>query len=204
MSELNIEQGESVAIIGPSGSGKTTLLNLLAGIERPQQGAIKINDQDLTRINDTALRNFRADNIGLIFQAFELLDYLTVFENILLPFRINNRLTLTDDIKKRAAALAERTGIQDKLRRHPDQLSQGERQRVAVCRALINQPDLLLADEPTGNLDPENKTIVLDLLLDMAREQNATLITVTHDHELVTRFDRVIDFAELLNSEAAA
>lgn len=201
---LDIARGETIAIIGPSGSGKTTLLNLLAGILHPDQGSIIIDDMTLSDLGDAVARNFRANHIGLIFQEFELLEYLNVLDNILLPYRINKELQLSSEVSNRAAALADRTGISDKLDRFPDQLSQGERQRVAVCRALVTQPALLLADEPTGNLDPENKTIVLDLLLAMAKEQNATLITVTHDHDLVSRFDRVIDFAELTAGEAAA
>jgi putative ABC transport system ATP-binding protein len=202
--ELGIAQGETVAIIGPSGSGKTTLLNLLAGILQPTDGSIVIDDMTLSQLDDGAARNFRADNIGLIFQEFELLEYLNVLDNILLPFRINKNLQLTSAARHKAEQLALRTGIADKLERHPDQLSQGERQRVAVCRALVTNPKLLLADEPTGNLDPENKTIVLDLLLDIAREQNTTLVTVTHDHELVSRFGRVIDFAKLATPDEAA
>ncbi|MDH3978835.1 MAG: ABC transporter ATP-binding protein [Gammaproteobacteria bacterium] len=201
---LDIARGETIAIIGPSGSGKTTLLNLLAGILHPDQGSIIIDDMTLSDLDDAAARNYRANKIGLIFQEFELLEYLNVLDNILLPYRINKELKLSSEAHHRATALAERTGISDKLERFPDQLSQGERQRVAVCRALITQPQLLLADEPTGNLDPDNKSKVLGLLLDMAREQNTTLVTVTHDHELVSRFDRVIDFAELTSSEADA
>jgi putative ABC transport system ATP-binding protein len=202
--ELGIAQGETVAIIGPSGSGKTTLLNLLAGILQPNVGSIVIDDITLSQLDDGAARNFRADKIGLIFQEFELLEYLNVLDNILLPFRINKHLQLTSEARQKAENLAERTGIRDKLNRYPEQLSQGERQRVAVCRALVTSPKLLLADEPTGNLDPENKSIVLDLLLTMAREQNATLVMVTHDHDLVSHFDRVIDFAELAAADEAA
>jgi putative ABC transport system ATP-binding protein len=201
--ELGIAQGETIAITGPSGSGKTTLLNLLAGILRPNEGSIVIDDMTLSQLDDSATRNFRADKIGLIFQEFELLEYLNVLDNILLPFRINKNLQLTSEARHKAENLAERTGIRDKLNRYPEQLSQGERQRVAVCRALVTEPKILLADEPTGNLDPENKSRVLDLLLNMAREQNTTLVMVTHDHNLVSRFDRVIDFAELAGEVAA-
>jgi putative ABC transport system ATP-binding protein len=202
--ELGIAQGETVAITGPSGSGKTTLLNLLAGILHPDDGSIVIDDMTLSQLDDSAARNFRANNIGLIFQEFELLEYLNVLDNILLPFRINKNLQLTSAARLQAEQLADRTGIKDKLARYPDQLSQGERQRVAVCRALVTKPKLLLADEPTGNLDPENKAIVLELLLAMAREQNATLVMVTHDHDLVSRFDRVIDFAALASAAETA
>jgi putative ABC transport system ATP-binding protein len=202
--EMSVAQGESIAIIGPSGSGKTTLLNLLAGILQPDEGRIAIDDVSLTQLDTGAARDYRAENIGLVFQEFELLDYLTVIDNILLPIRINRNLAINSEVRHRAEQLAERTAITDKLDRFPEQLSQGERQRVAVCRALITQPKLLLADEPTGNLDPENKTRVLDLLLSMAQENNSTLLTVTHDHNLVSRFDRVIDFAELTSAARSA
>ncbi len=198
--DLSVGRGEAVAIIGPSGSGKTTLLNIIAGILRPDGGSMIVADTDLATADDSTARNFRAEQIGLIFQEFELLEYLTVLDNILLPYRISPQLQLSVAIRSRAAMLAAQTGIDDKLDRFPAQLSQGERQRAAVCRALISKPKLLLADEPTGNLDPENKITVLDLLLEMAREHNATLVTVTHDHELVARFDRVINFAELTHT----
>jgi putative ABC transport system ATP-binding protein len=202
--ELSIEHGETVAITGPSGSGKTTLLNIIAGILRPDHGSLVVDGTELTSIDDRAARNFRVSRIGLIFQEFELLEYLTVMDNILLPYRINRQLSLAPEVRARTTELTGRTGISDKLNRFPEQLSQGERQRVAVCRALVTQPTLLLADEPTGNLDPENKLAVRDLLLEMAREQNATLITVTHDHDLVAHFDRTLDFAELNHASKAA
>ena len=198
--ELFVKHGESVAVTGPSGSGKTTLLNIIAGILRPDDGSMVVADTELTSIDDSLSRNFRASHIGLIFQEFELLEYLSVQDNILLPYRINRQLKLTDATRSRCKQLADRMGIVDKLSRFPEQLSQGERQRVAVCRALITEPTILLADEPTGNLDPENKTKVIDLLLELAREKNTTLVMVTHDHDLVTRFDRVIDFEQLANS----
>ena len=202
--KLSIEPGETIAITGPSGSGKTTLLNIIAGILRPESGSLTIDGTELTRIDERTARNFRASRIGLIFQEFELLEYLTVQDNILLPYRINRQLSLSSAVRARATELTRRTGISDKLGRFPEQLSQGERQRVAVCRALITQPDLVLADEPTGNLDPKNKLTVRDLLLEMAREQNATLLTVTHDHDLVTHFDRTLDFSQLVVSTPQA
>ena len=202
LAELSVKRGESVAITGPSGSGKTTLLNIIAGILRPDSGSLVVGQTELTSIDDSTARNFRAGRIGLIFQEFELLEYLSVQDNILLPYRINRHLKLSDDIRVRCEQLAERMGIIDKLSRFPEQLSQGERQRVAVCRALITEPELLLADEPTGNLDPENKTKVIDLLLELAREKNTTLVMVTHDHDLVSRFDRVIDFELLANANS--
>ena len=194
--ELDIARGSSTAFIGPSGSGKTTLLNLIAGIATPQQGRIATNDVEVTALSDSERRGFRITNIGLVFQEFELLEYLSVLDNILLPYRINPSLRLESAVRERAQALAARMGIADKLKRQPRKLSQGERQRAAVCRAVLPEPALLLADEPTGNLDPANKGRVLDILFDYAKESGATLVTVTHDHSLVEKFERLIDFEQ--------
>ena len=191
--KLAVDAGVSVALIGPSGSGKTTLLQLIAGIAAPKAGRIRVGDADVTALSDAARRDFRIASIGLVFQEFELLEYLSVLDNILLPYRITRALRLDRDVRARAAALADSVGLGDKLRRPPDALSQGERQRVAVCRALLPQPPLLLADEPTGNLDPDNRDRVLDILFGYAKEHRATLVTVTHDHDLLPRYDRVVD-----------
>jgi len=193
---LKVADGETVAIVGPSGSGKTTLLNLIAGTATPQSGQVVTNGHKVSGMHDVARRNFRIANIGLVFQEFELLEYLKVLDNILLPYRINRTLQLDESVRARAKAIAERVGIGDKLARYADQLSQGEKQRVAVIRALVVQPPLLLADEPTGNLDPLNKDRVLDILLQYATDNAATLITVTHDHDILHRFQRVIDFKD--------
>jgi len=194
--ELKVAHGETVAIVGPSGSGKTTLLNLIAGTAVPQSGQVTTNGYEISRQHDAARRDFRITNIGMVFQEFELLEYLNVLDNILLPYRINRTLQLDASVRARAEAIAERVGIGDKLSRYADQLSQGEKQRVAVIRALVVQPPLLLADEPTGNLDPLNKDRVLDILLQYATDNAATLITVTHDHDILHRFQRVIDFKD--------
>ena len=191
--ELGVTRGESAAVIGPSGCGKTTLLHLVAGIVTPRAGRIVVDSIDLSGLNDAGRRDFRVARIGLVFQEFELLDYLDVLDNILLPYRITSALRLDSEVRARALELAAEVGIGDKLDRPPRRLSQGERQRVAVCRALVARPRLLLADEPTGNLDPGNKERVLDILLEQARRSGATLLTVTHDHSLLGRFDRVID-----------
>ena len=191
---LDIDQGQSCAFIGPSGSGKTTLLNLLAGILLPDAGRIEASNTVVSDLPDRLRRDFRVRSIGLVFQEFELLDYLTVLDNILLPFRINPTLPFDGSVRQRAESLAEGVGIADKLTRHPAQLSQGERQRVAVCRAVLSEPPLILADEPTGNLDPANAERVLEILFDYARRSNAMLLAVTHDHSLISHFDRVIDF----------
>ncbi|HSG81378.1 MAG TPA: ATP-binding cassette domain-containing protein [Gemmatimonadota bacterium] len=191
-----MQHGVVAACIGPSGSGKTTLLNLIAGIITPQDGRVITNDVEVTGLSEDERRSFRITNIGLVFQEFELLEYLSVLDNILLPYRINPSLGLDPAVRERAVQLAGQMGIGDKLNRHPDRLSQGERQRVAVCRAVLPEPALLLTDEPTGNLDPANKGRVLELILDYAKSSGSTLLTVTHDHDLLPRFDRVIDIKE--------
>ena len=200
---LEVPLGQRVAVIGPSGSGKTTLLHLIAGVEVPLAGTVEINGARISGMSDAARRAYRIGQCGMVFQNFELLDYLSVLDNVLLPLRISLSHRVTTELLERARELAGFVGIGDKLSRYPGQLSQGERQRVAVSRALLLQPPLLLADEPTGNLDPANRTLVLDLLLDYARERNATLITVTHDENILQRFDRVINFAELNRVRAA-
>lgn len=197
--ELDVESGEKLAIIGPSGSGKTTLLNLLSGIEAASQGSVSVAGSNLTPLSDAQRRDFRSAHIGFVFQQFELLDYLNVADNIALPFMINQSLAAQRETlgsKSRIAELAASMGIGDKLNRHPEKLSQGEKQRVAICRALVADPQLILADEPTGNLDPANKSRTLDLLFQHADDSQQTLIVVTHDMSIVDGFDRVIDFAE--------
>jgi putative ABC transport system ATP-binding protein len=184
--ELSVSSGEKVAFVGPSGSGKTTLLKLVAGIIPPKNGRIKVDNDEVSALGDTARRNFRIRNIGFIFQDFGLLDYLDVRDNILHPYRITDALKLNSNVRNRADLLAEQMGIADKLLRHPPDLSHGERQRVAICRALLPGPKLILADEATGNLDPKNKTHILDLLFQSVEEHGATLLAVTHDHELLT------------------
>ena len=201
--ELSIAAGSTVAFIGPSGCGKTTLLNLMAGIVTPHEGRVSTRGTEFVRLSDAERRAFRISHIGLVFQEFELLEYLTVLDNILLPYRIHAALDLDTDVRSRAHGLAERMGISDKLDRYPRKLSQGERQRVAVCRAVLPQPEIVLADEPTGNLDPSNKDRVLDLLFGFIEEHGTTLVAATHDHELLPRFGRVIDFRELITAEPA-
>lgn len=191
---FRIQDGEKVAVIGPSGSGKTTLLNLVAGILMPDSGSIQVNGIPVSELSDAECRNFRIANIGFVFQAFELIEYLDVLDNILHPYRITPALKLTPAVRAHAAGLAERMGIGDKLGRSINRLSQGEKQRVAICRALLPAPGLILADEATGNLDPRNKEQILALLFQNVIDHEATLLAVTHDHELLPRFDRVIDF----------
>ncbi len=191
--EFHVARGSTVALVGPSGSGKTTILNLAAGILVPQQGQVVTNSVNLTELGEHQRRAFRITTIGLVFQEFELLEHLTVFDNILLPCRITGAIRLTAAHRERAAFLANDVGLGDKLDRHVGRLSQGERQRVAICRALLLEPPLLLCDEPTGNLDPGNKAHVLQILFDYVRRHRTTLLTVTHDHQLLPQFDETID-----------
>ncbi len=201
---LALAAGEKVAIVGPSGTGKTTLLNLLAGLLVPQHGSIIIDGSPMTGIGDTARRRLRRHKLGFVFQDFQLIPYLSAYDNILHPYRLDPEARLTPDVRARARALAAAVGVSERLGQRPRALSQGEKQRVAICRALIRRPRLLLADEATGNLDPENKTLILDLLFRRAEEDGAALLAVTHDHGLLDRFDRVIDFSTFRYSLNAA
>jgi putative ABC transport system ATP-binding protein len=193
-----IPAGECVAIVGPSGSGKTTLLSLLAGILSPARGTVAIDGTDLCSLDDRQRRRFRIQHIGQVFQAFELLHYLTVVENVMLPHFILASGKDQKDVRQRALDLLCDVGLGEKAGSRPAELSHGEQQRVAVCRAMLNQPSLLLADEPTGNLDQDNKQNVVDLLLEQARRNNSTLLMVTHDRSLLDSFSTVLDIRSLV------
>jgi putative ABC transport system ATP-binding protein len=194
--KFQVQSGATVAVVGPSGSGKTTLLNLAAGILVPTAGKVTSSNVDVSSLSEPNRRDFRISNIGLVFQEFELLEHLSVLDNILLPCRISSGIRLSQSHRDHAAELAREVGIGDKLHRYARKLSQGERQRVAVCRALLLQPPLLLCDEPTGNLDPTNKEHVLDILFDYVRRTGATLLAVTHDHGMLERFDQTFDVGQ--------
>jgi len=194
--ELTVNDGGRVALVGPSGSGKTTLLNLIAGVVSPGAGRVTVHGVDVTALGDSDRRDFRIAQIGMVFQEFELLDYLDVIDNVLLPYRITNALKLDSAVRQRARRIVEEVGLGDKMSRNVRNLSQGERQRVAVCRSLVTNPPLLLCDEPTGNLDPANKDHVLDLVFDQVARNSTTLLAVTHDRDILERFERVIDIKE--------
>jgi putative ABC transport system ATP-binding protein len=194
--QCSIPAGKKVAIVGPSGSGKTTLLNLMAGIHVPDKGQIHLGETPLSEMPDAERRNFRISQIGMVFQQFELVDYLTTMENILLPFAINQSMQQSAEIREYADSLADQMGLGDKRKRLPSRLSQGEQQRVAICRALVTRPKLIFADEPTGNLDPRNKKKILDILFHVNQEQGQTLIVVTHDMQILDGFEQVIDFQD--------
>lgn len=194
--KLEVTTGEKVAVVGPSGSGKTTLLNLISGIIVPESGSVTVDGVVVSRQSDAARRDFRIANIGFIFQQFELVEYLRVVDNIRLPYLINQSLRESTDSKARISELAQSVGIGDKLNRWVRQLSQGEQQRVAICRALLTNPKLIIADEPTGNLDPANKQRILNVLFQQVERGGQTLIVVTHDMAILDGFDRVIDFEQ--------
>lgn len=189
---LRLERGEHAACIGPSGCGKTTLVSLIAGVLSPGAGRIVVDGSDVSAMSDAARRRFRAERIGMVFQEFELLEYLSAMDNVLLPCLLRGRGDRQAS-RREAAALAERLGVGGVLRRPPRKLSQGERQRISICRALVTRPAVILCDEPTGNLDPDATRATLDLLLSQASETGATLLMVTHNHSLLGLFDRVID-----------
>ncbi|MHC4778164.1 MAG: ABC transporter ATP-binding protein [Planctomycetota bacterium] len=193
LDELSLAGGEKAAIVGPSGSGKTTLLHLLAGILEPSRGSVRHDSTTVSELGEGARRNFRAAHVGMVFQDFALVEYLNVLENILLPYRINRTLLLDEETRARAGDLASRLGLGARLKRPIDRLSQGERQRVAIGRALLPGPRVILADEPTGNLDSKNAGIIIDLLFSCAEGNGATLVVVTHDHSRLEDFDRLID-----------
>jgi putative ABC transport system ATP-binding protein len=186
----SIARGERVAILGPSGSGKSTLLNLISGIDRPDAGRVIIAGTELTALSEVERTRFRRRHIGFVFQFFNLLPTLTVLENLLLPLELKG--DATDAHHTRATALLERVGLAERAEALPDRLSGGEQQRVALARALVHDPEVVLADEPTGNLDEEMAASVADLLVDLVGGERCTLVCVTHSRPLAARMDRVL------------
>jgi putative ABC transport system ATP-binding protein len=191
---LEVGDGEIVVLLGPSGSGKTTLLNLVSGIDLPTAGAVVIDGVDLTRLSERERTLFRRDRIGFVFQFFNLIPTLTVEENLLLPLELSGRDTAADHA--RARALLAEVGLADRVDVYPDRLSGGEQQRVAVARALSHDPAVVLADEPTGNLDRETGQTVLDLLETLARSSGKTVLVVTHSEQAVPLADRVLELRD--------
>lgn len=185
---LSIDKGELVAIIGESGSGKSTMLNLLGGLDIPTSGEINVNGMVINKLGDNELSNYRRDAIGFIFQYFNLLPYFTVEENILLPLRMAKKKIDKDYLN----AIINTLGLNDRRTHLPSELSGGQQQRVAIARALINKPNIILADEPTGNLDSKNTKEVLELLKYTSSKFNQTIIIVTHDLSITNYVNRVI------------
>ncbi|UCH62193.1 MAG: ABC transporter ATP-binding protein [Fidelibacterota bacterium] len=185
---LEVEQGSIVALMGPSGSGKSTLLNILGTLDQPDRGRILLNGQDISNMTDNELSRFRNRNIGFVFQFHHLLPELTLWENLELPLWLaNNRRALDTSYLRQ---LLELTGLVDRCGHYPSQLSGGERQRVAVIRALVNRPGIVLADEPTGNLDAENGAILLNLIKQLRRDHGQTFLIATHSETLTEKVDR--------------
>lgn len=193
---LALAAGERCALIGPSGSGKSTLLHLLAGILVPSSGTVELAGAPLSAKTESERRARRVAEIGLVFQEFELLEYLNAEDNVLLPYRLAGHLRLDAAARARAAELAAAAGIGELLRRHPRTLSQGQRQRVGLCRALVTQPAVVLADEPTGNLDPAAAERVRELLFTSCADQGAGLLVVTHDRAHLDSYDTVFDMSD--------
>ena len=195
--DLEVAAGEVVAVLGPSGSGKTTLLGLLAGLDEPSEGGVELAGAALASLDEDARAALRADAVGFVFQSFQLVPTLTALENVLVSLELlppGRRLTAAD-AEARARALLERVGLTHRLAHYPAQLSGGEQQRVGIARAFANEPRVLFADEPTGNLDRATGQGVVELLLELNRERGATLVVVTHDLELARCANRIVHIA---------
>jgi putative ABC transport system ATP-binding protein len=186
--DLSVPRGQFLAIMGASGSGKSTLLGLLAGLDAPSEGEVLVDGTEISRLQEDKLAQVRGKKIGFVFQSYQLIPTLTALENVLLPYELN----ANGDGKGRAASLLETVGLADRLHHYPVQLSGGEQQRVALARAFVLEPPIVLADEPTGNLDSSNGQHVLDLLTERQREASTTLVLVTHDKQIADRADRRI------------
>jgi putative ABC transport system ATP-binding protein len=183
---FKVAEGQTLAIVGASGSGKSTLLGLMAGLDIPSSGSVSLAQQNLTAMNEDERARFRQDNVGFVFQSFQLLPALTALENVMLPLELAG----VRDARDRARNILDRVGLAARQTHYPRQLSGGEQQRVAIARAFVKQPKILFADEPTGNLDTTTGQKMVDLLFELNRERGATLILVTHDRELAARCDR--------------
>jgi putative ABC transport system ATP-binding protein len=193
--ELTIAEGEFAAIIGKSGSGKSTLLGVIAGLEKPDAGRVVIQDHDLAGLSATQMADLRRRTIGIVFQTYNLIPSLSAIENVLLPTFFDQRLSATEH-HQRGVELLQQVGLADRMHHRPSALSGGEQQRVAIARALVNRPSILLADEPTGNLDAETGAAVLDLLLGLGRANATTLLMVTHDLDVAGKADKLIEMKD--------
>jgi putative ABC transport system ATP-binding protein len=190
--DLSVGRGEVVSVVGPSGSGKSTMMMIMAGLERPTEGTVQVAGHDLGNMDEDRLARFRRDHVGIVFQAFHLIPTMTAVENVAIPLEFAGRR----DAFERARAGLEAVGLGHRLTHYPGQLSGGEQQRVALARAFSTEPSLLLADEPTGNLDGETGAHVIALMFDLARRLGTTLILITHDQGLAARCDRIVRLAD--------
>jgi putative ABC transport system ATP-binding protein len=190
--DLQVAARQSIGIVGPSGSGKTSLMLLIAGLEQASGGAIRLGDAEITKLSEDALALYRRQHIGIVFQAFHLIPTMTALENVATPLELAGNA----DAMKIAQGALEEVGLGHRLQHYPSQLSGGEQQRVALARAVAPQPEILLADEPTGNLDTETGAKVIDLLFGLQRRRGATLLLITHDRALAQRCDRIIHLAD--------
>lgn len=188
--DLKIEQGEFTAIVGPSGSGKTTLLNIIGGLDRPSDGQIVIGGTDISGLSDNQLIDFRKDNIGFVFQAYNLIPVLTAKENVEFVMLLQSRNAKEREV--RTEELLKAVGLEDKMNKRPSELSGGQQQRVAVARALAPKPTFILADEPTANLDSKSTANLLDMMLDLNKKENITFVFSTHDQRVIDRARRVV------------
>jgi len=186
--DLRVGAGERVAVVGPSGSGKSTMMMIVGGLERPSSGGVAVAGQDLTRMSEDDLALFRRDAVGIVFQAFHLVPTMTALENVAIPLEFAGAA----DAFERAAGKLESVGLSHRPQHYPSQLSGGEQQRVALARAFATEPKLLLADEPTGNLDGETGAKVMDVLFDLQRQHATTLVLITHDERLAGACDRIV------------
>jgi putative ABC transport system ATP-binding protein len=199
--DLSVAAGEAVGVVGPSGAGKSTLMMIAAGLEAPSTGLVRVAGRDLVGLDEDSLARFRRDHVGIVFQAFRLVPTMTALENVAIPLELAGR---ADAFEAAEAALA-RVGLAARTDHYPDQLSGGEQQRVAIARAFVGRPRLLLADEPTGNLDGRTGDTIIELLFSLARDHGTTLLLITHDTTLAGRCDRVIHIADgrIVDGDAA-
>jgi putative ABC transport system ATP-binding protein len=193
--ELTIAEGEFAAIMGKSGSGKSTLLGVIAGLEKPDAGRVVIQGHDLAGLGDTQMADLRRQTIGIVFQTYNLIPSLSAIENVLLPTFFDRRVSATEH-RRRSVDLLRQVGLADRMQHRPAALSGGEQQRVAIARSLVNKPRILLADEPTGNLDAETGAAILDLLMGLCRANATTLLLVTHDLDVAGKADKLIEMKD--------
>lgn len=195
--DLSVDRGEAISVVGPSGSGKTSMLMIIAGLERATAGRVVIGGRNYAELNEDGLALFRRDHVGIVFQSFHLIPTMTALENVAIPLELGRRRNALD----RAREMLEAVGLDHRLSHYPGQLSGGEQQRVALARAFAPEPHLILADEPTGNLDTDTGKQVVDLMFDLSKRHATTLMLITHDRQLAERCDRAVQMRDGLLSE---